>query len=213
MPLPVNREPLNLPDSWLHPLAFSLRFQSAMGTTARSTPSISSSSATGSRWYIWGSIVTSAISFAPPSRRTWLQSGFRVTTAGTSIFSPRSSDNCGDTAPATSQSLAAAAGRLPHEDARIMKRKGVDQIFFAGTSLTEMADYVGKHYGKAHRRRPARKAAHDLALARELTADRRAPSPNGSKTLETRPEDRRAKRETAQSHRFHRAGRGGQRRR
>ena len=29
-----------------------------------------------------------------------------------------------------------------------MKRQGVDQIFFAGTSLTEMADYVRKHYGK-----------------------------------------------------------------
>ena len=33
-----------------------------------------------------------------------------------------------------------------------MKRQGVDQIFFAGTSLTEMADYVKKHYGKPRKR-------------------------------------------------------------
>lgn len=60
-------------------------------------------------------------------------------------------------------------GTITAEDARIMKRKGVDQIFFAGTSLTEMADYVRKNYGKAHRRRAAANATHDLALARALT--------------------------------------------
>ena len=60
-------------------------------------------------------------------------------------------------------------GTITAEDARIMKRKGVDQIFFAGTSLTEMADYVRKYYGKAHRRRPAANGAKDLVLARDLT--------------------------------------------
>ena len=60
-------------------------------------------------------------------------------------------------------------GTITAEDARIMKRKGVDQIFFAGTSLTEMADYVRKNYGKAHRRRPAANGAKDLVLARDLT--------------------------------------------
>ena len=29
-----------------------------------------------------------------------------------------------------------------------MRRKGVDKIFFAGTSLAEMTDYVREHYGK-----------------------------------------------------------------
>src|SRR5207244_12937447 len=37
-------------------------------------------------------------------------------------------------------------GTITHEDAKLMKRKGVDEIFFAGTSLTEMTDYVKKHY-------------------------------------------------------------------
>ena len=49
-----------------------------------------------------------------------------------------------------------------------MKRKGVDKIFFAGTSLTEMADYVHKHYGKPHEKARA-EIKPDLELARKLT--------------------------------------------
>lgn len=59
-------------------------------------------------------------------------------------------------------------GTITPDDVKIMKRKGVDQIFFAGTSLTEMADYVRKHYGKARKKRHGKNR--DLALARELTA-------------------------------------------
>ena len=59
-------------------------------------------------------------------------------------------------------------GTITHDDARLMKRQGVDQIFFAGTSLTEMADYVQKHYGKPRKRTGIKNQ--DLALARELTA-------------------------------------------
>jgi methylmalonyl-CoA mutase len=49
-----------------------------------------------------------------------------------------------------------------------MKRKGVGQIFFAGTSLTEMADYVSTHYNKARKKKGGQNR--DLVLARELTA-------------------------------------------
>jgi len=48
-----------------------------------------------------------------------------------------------------------------------MERQGVDQIFFAGTSLTEMTDYVRKHYGKPRRRTAAKSS--DMELARKLT--------------------------------------------
>ena len=58
-------------------------------------------------------------------------------------------------------------GTITHDDAREMDRKGVDQIFFAGTSLSDMADYVRKHYAKARKRRANSKA--DLALARKLS--------------------------------------------
>src|SRR6266550_24987 len=54
-------------------------------------------------------------------------------------------------------------GTITHDDARIMKRKGVDQIFFAGTSLTEMADYVRTKYGKRRKRAANRRP--DLTLA------------------------------------------------
>ena len=58
-------------------------------------------------------------------------------------------------------------GTITHDDAREMKRKGVDHIFFAGTSLNDMVEYVKKHYGKKRRRKPGAKG--DLALARKLT--------------------------------------------
>ena len=48
-----------------------------------------------------------------------------------------------------------------------MRRNGVDKIFFAGTALTEMADFVRENYGNTHRKR--RKATPDMKLARALT--------------------------------------------
>src|ERR1043166_4825057 len=59
-------------------------------------------------------------------------------------------------------------GTITHEDAQQMERRGVDQIFFAGTPLTEMVEYVKRHYGK--RRKPRRGANPDLAIARRLPA-------------------------------------------
>jgi len=59
-------------------------------------------------------------------------------------------------------------GTITHDDATAMRRKGVDKIFFAGTSLTEMADYVHKNYGKRVKTR-ARARSRDIELARKLT--------------------------------------------
>jgi methylmalonyl-CoA mutase cobalamin-binding domain/chain len=58
-------------------------------------------------------------------------------------------------------------GTITHDDAAAMKRKGVDAIFFAGTSLAEMTDYVRKRYGKPRKRRAAKSS--DMELARKLT--------------------------------------------
>jgi methylmalonyl-CoA mutase cobalamin-binding domain/chain len=60
-------------------------------------------------------------------------------------------------------------GTITHQDAAAMKRKGVDNIFFAGTSLAEMTDYVRKHYGKPSRKRSHPKSP-DQELAHKLTA-------------------------------------------
>jgi methylmalonyl-CoA mutase cobalamin-binding domain/chain len=58
-------------------------------------------------------------------------------------------------------------GTITHDDAAAMKRKGVDKIFFAGSSLTEMTDYVREHYSKSNTRAAAKSP--DMQLARRLT--------------------------------------------
>jgi len=60
-------------------------------------------------------------------------------------------------------------GTITHEDAVAMKRKGVDNIFFAGTSLAEMTDYVRKHYGGPRGKR-SRPKSRGQELAHRLTA-------------------------------------------
>jgi methylmalonyl-CoA mutase cobalamin-binding domain/chain len=59
-------------------------------------------------------------------------------------------------------------GTITHGDAAIMRRRGVDEIFFAGTSLAEMTDFVIKHYGKPRRKRRRAKTP-EIELARRLT--------------------------------------------
>jgi methylmalonyl-CoA mutase cobalamin-binding domain/chain len=59
-------------------------------------------------------------------------------------------------------------GTITHEDAAVMKRKGVDEIFFAGTSLGDMVKFVHKRYGKPRGKR-ARAKSFDQELAHKLT--------------------------------------------
>src|SRR5213596_4147649 len=55
-------------------------------------------------------------------------------------------------------------GTITHEDAAIMRRKGVDEIFFAGTSLDDMVKFVHQRYGKPRGKRVRTKSAeHELA--------------------------------------------------
>jgi methylmalonyl-CoA mutase len=59
-------------------------------------------------------------------------------------------------------------GTITHDDQRVMQRKGVDKIFFAGTSLEEMTQWVRDRYGKASKRAVGKSA--EMKLARKLTA-------------------------------------------
>src|SRR5213082_4002241 len=59
-------------------------------------------------------------------------------------------------------------GTITHEDAAAMRRKGVDEIFFAGTSLDEMVKFVHQRYGKPRGKR-ARAKTSDIELAHTLT--------------------------------------------
>jgi len=58
-------------------------------------------------------------------------------------------------------------GTITHQDAVAMKRKGVDKVFFAGTSLDEMVKFVHQRYGKPRTKRtrpksPGQELAHKL---------------------------------------------------
>src|SRR5712671_5926530 len=59
-------------------------------------------------------------------------------------------------------------GTITDEDATTMRRKGVDEIFFAGTSLEEMVKFVHQRYGKQRGKRSGTKSS-DIELARKLT--------------------------------------------
>jgi methylmalonyl-CoA mutase cobalamin-binding domain/chain len=58
-------------------------------------------------------------------------------------------------------------GTITHADAAAMERKGVEKIFFAGTSLSEMTDYVREHYGRPRKRSGGKSP--EIQLARRLT--------------------------------------------
>jgi methylmalonyl-CoA mutase cobalamin-binding domain/chain len=59
-------------------------------------------------------------------------------------------------------------GTITHGDAAMMRRKGVDEIFFAGTSLDDMVKFVHRRYGKPRTKRP-RPKSFDHELAHKLT--------------------------------------------
>ena len=60
-------------------------------------------------------------------------------------------------------------GTITHDDQRVMQKRGVDKIFFAGTSLTDMVGFVHQRYGKAHKSSGRKGAPPDMQLARKLT--------------------------------------------
>ncbi len=75
-------------------------------------------------------------------------------------------------------------GTITSADAAILKRRGADEIFFAGTPLARIVDFVKRRYGKAAKVRPHRRGARssfDLELAHllgETGAGRKRPARN-----------------------------------
>src|SRR6516165_8952968 len=59
-------------------------------------------------------------------------------------------------------------GTITHNDAATMRRKGVDEIFFAGTSLDHMVKFVHQRYGKPRAKRP-RSSSFEQELALKPT--------------------------------------------
>src|SRR5438477_158730 len=77
-------------------------------------------------------------------------------------------------------------GTITHEDAAMMRRKGVDEIFFAGTSLDEMVKFVHQRYGKPRAKRSRAKTS-DIELAHKLTEIEeikgKRPTPNAQRPI------------------------------
>jgi len=74
-------------------------------------------------------------------------------------------------------------GTITHDDAKIMRRKGVDEIFFAGTSLEEMVKFVHQRYGKprgkrAKPRSAEQELAHELTEIEDAASSRKRPTSN-----------------------------------
>src|SRR5215472_18678964 len=59
-------------------------------------------------------------------------------------------------------------GTITHHDVGLMRRRGVDEIFFAGTSLDDMVRFVHQRYGKPRTKRP-RPKFFDQELAHRLS--------------------------------------------
>jgi methylmalonyl-CoA mutase len=92
-------------------------------------------------------------------------------------------------------------GTITHDDAAAMRRKGVDEIFFAGTSLDDMVKFVHRRYGKPRAKRP-RPKSFDQDLAHELSeieeaygiANRKRRTPNAQRrTQKVKIENRKSK--------------------
>jgi len=78
-------------------------------------------------------------------------------------------------------------GTITHDDAVIMKRKGVDEVFFAGTSLEEMVRFVYQRYGKSRTKRPRPKSfdqelAHKLSEIEDAYAKGKRPTLNAQRS-------------------------------
>jgi methylmalonyl-CoA mutase cobalamin-binding domain/chain len=77
-------------------------------------------------------------------------------------------------------------GTITHDDAVAMRRKGVDEIFFAGTSLDDMVKFVHRRYGKPRGRRaraksPDQELAHKLTQIEETYAKGKRPTSNAQR--------------------------------
>jgi methylmalonyl-CoA mutase cobalamin-binding domain/chain len=81
-------------------------------------------------------------------------------------------------------------GTITHDDAAIMRRRGVDEIFFAGTSLDDMVKFVHRRYAKPRTKRPRPKSvdqelAHKLTQIEDTQSKGKLPTPNTAKGHQT----------------------------
>jgi len=81
-------------------------------------------------------------------------------------------------------------GTITRDDAATMRRRGVDEIFFAGTSLDDMVKFVHRRYAKPRTKRPRPKSvdqelAHKLTQIEDAQSRGKRPTPNAAKGYQT----------------------------
>jgi len=81
-------------------------------------------------------------------------------------------------------------GTITRDDAAMMRRKGVDEIFFAGTSLDDMVKFVHRRYAKPRTKRPRPKSvdqelAHKLTQIEDAQSRGKRPTPKAAKGHQT----------------------------
>src|SRR5256886_10758536 len=81
-------------------------------------------------------------------------------------------------------------GTITHDDAAAMRRRGVDEIFFAGTSLHDTVKFVHRRYGKPRSKR-SRPKSFDQELGHRLTKIEDAYYATGSRKRRTPKNQRR----------------------
>ena len=169
MPLPDKRLPLRFPAHGLLRSASSPPFRSATGTTARSTRSTSSSSATGSRSSISATTATCRTSSAPRSRRTSRAIGISSYNGGHVEFFAEVVKQLRKRGADDIAVFGGGGGTITHDDQRVMQKRGVDKIFFAG-HVAHRHGRVGSRALRESGKRGGRNGAPaDMQLARKLT--------------------------------------------
>jgi len=79
-------------------------------------------------------------------------------------------------------------GTITPGDARMLKRRGVEEIFFAGTPLTKMVEFVQRNYAQPRRKIGHRKMSgnpNDRQLAESLTAAESNSLPSATEIRQT----------------------------
>ena len=81
-------------------------------------------------------------------------------------------------------------GTITQDDAATMRRRGVDEIFFAGTSLDDMVKFVHRRYAKPRTKRPRPKSvdqeiAHKLTQIEDAQSRGKPTTPNAAKGHQT----------------------------
>ena len=168
MPLLDKRLPLGFPTPWLHRFEFSPLSRFATGMTARSIQSISSSSGTGSRWFISVIIACGADIVRAAIQEDVRAIGISSYNGGHVEFFVDVVDLLRKKGADDIKVFGGGGGTITHDDAAAMQAQRRRQDFLRRHVLDGMVEICPQRYGKPRAKRPRAKSS-DQELAHKLT--------------------------------------------